>query len=78
MHRMLHFLTNFTLFLIKINTKMSLLQHYQEAGRRALWSVNGTRILQVGYEDEEDPKVMEAYERVGSLVCTCVNYNPSF
>jgi hypothetical protein len=23
----------------------------------------------VGYEDEEDPKVMEAYERVGSLVC---------
>ncbi|KAJ6952615.1 hypothetical protein NC653_041678 [Populus alba x Populus x berolinensis] len=26
-----------------------------------------TYILQVGYEDEEDPKVMEAYERVGSL-----------
>jgi hypothetical protein len=24
----------------------------------------------VGYEDEENPKVMEAYERVGSLVCT--------
>jgi hypothetical protein len=41
----------------------------QEAGLRALWSVNGPRILQVGYEDEEDPKVMEAYERVGSLVC---------
>ncbi|KAL5992119.1 hypothetical protein ACLOJK_013034 [Asimina triloba] len=39
----------------------------QEAGRKALWSVNGTRILQVGYEDEEDPKVMEAYEQVGSL-----------
>ncbi|XP_042496100.1 protein HGH1 homolog [Macadamia integrifolia] len=40
----------------------------QEAGRRALWSVNGPRILQVGYEDEEDPKVMEAYERIGSLL----------
>ncbi|KAH7832837.1 hypothetical protein Vadar_000453 [Vaccinium darrowii] len=40
----------------------------QEAGRRALWSVNGPRILQLGYEDEEDPKVMEAYERVGSLL----------
>lgn len=40
----------------------------QEAGRRALWSVNGPRILQVGYEDEEDPKVMEAYESIGSLV----------
>jgi hypothetical protein len=22
----------------------------------------------VGYEDEEDPKVMEAYERVGALL----------
>ncbi|GLU09406.1 hypothetical protein SLE2022_262700 [Rubroshorea leprosula] len=40
----------------------------QDAGRRAFWSVNGPRILQVGYEDEEDPKVMEAYERVGSLL----------
>lgn len=40
----------------------------QEAGRRALWSVNGPRILQLGYGDEEDPKVMEAYERVGSLL----------
>ncbi|PKI36834.1 protein HGH1 homolog [Punica granatum] len=40
----------------------------QEAGRRALWSVNGPRILQIGYEDEEDPKVMEAYERVGALI----------
>lgn len=40
----------------------------QEAGRRAFWSINGPRILQVGYEDEEDPKVMEAYERVGSLL----------
>ncbi|EHA8590259.1 protein HGH1 [Cocos nucifera] len=40
----------------------------QEAGRRALWSVNGPRILQVGYEDEEDPKVMEAYELIGSLL----------
>lgn len=40
----------------------------QEGGRRALWSVNGTRILQVGYENEEDPKVMDAYEKLGSLV----------
>ncbi|GKU99474.1 hypothetical protein SLEP1_g12324 [Rubroshorea leprosula] len=40
----------------------------QDAGRRAFWSINGPRILQVGYEDEEDPKVMEAYERVGSLL----------
>ncbi|PPD82960.1 hypothetical protein GOBAR_DD20114 [Gossypium barbadense] len=40
----------------------------QEGGRRALWSVNGPRILQVGYEDEEDPKVMEAYEQIGSLL----------
>nr|TKS07076.1 hypothetical protein D5086_0000117850 [Populus alba] len=40
----------------------------KEAGLRAFWSVNGPRILQVGYEDEEDPKVMEAYERVGSLL----------
>ncbi|XP_077250015.1 ARM repeat superfamily protein isoform X2 [Tasmannia lanceolata] len=40
----------------------------QEAGLRALWSVNGPRILQFGYEDEEDPKVMEAYERIGSLL----------
>nr|DAD31109.1 TPA_asm: hypothetical protein HUJ06_009960 [Nelumbo nucifera] len=34
-----------------------------EAGRRNLWPVNGLRILQVGYEDEEDTKVMEAYEQ---------------
>ncbi|KAL5759538.1 hypothetical protein ACOSQ2_018376 [Xanthoceras sorbifolium] len=40
----------------------------QEAGRRAFWSINGPRILQVGYEDEEDPKVMEAYEQIGSLL----------
>uniref|UniRef100_A0A7N0UJU1 Protein HGH1 homolog n=1 Tax=Kalanchoe fedtschenkoi TaxID=63787 RepID=A0A7N0UJU1_KALFE len=40
----------------------------QEAGRRAFWSINGPRILQIGYEDEQDPKVMEAYERVGSLL----------
>ncbi|XP_078165008.1 ARM repeat superfamily protein [Carex rostrata] len=39
-----------------------------EAGRKALWAVNGPRILQVGYEDEEDPKVMEAYEQIGSLL----------
>lgn len=43
----------------------------QEAGRRAFWSVNGPRIVQIGYEDEEDPKVMEAYEQLGSLVNTC-------
>lgn len=42
----------------------------QEAGRRAFWSVNGPRIVQVGYEDEEDPKVMGAYEQLGSLVNT--------
>uniref|UniRef100_A0A0D3HDI2 Protein HGH1 homolog n=1 Tax=Oryza barthii TaxID=65489 RepID=A0A0D3HDI2_9ORYZ len=40
----------------------------QDEGRRAFWSVNGPRILQVGYEDEEDPKVMEAYELIGSLL----------
>lgn len=40
----------------------------QDDGRRAFWSVNGTRILQVGYEDEEDLKVMEAYELIGSLL----------
>lgn len=39
-----------------------------EGGRRALWGVNAPRILQVGYEDEEDPTVMEAYERLGSLL----------
>ncbi|OMO93163.1 hypothetical protein CCACVL1_06618 [Corchorus capsularis] len=40
----------------------------QEAGLRAFWTVNGPRILQVGYEDEEDPKVMRAYEQIGSLL----------
>ncbi|KHN17378.1 Protein FAM203A [Glycine soja] len=40
----------------------------QEAGRRAFWSVNGPRIVQISYEDEEDPKVMEAYEQLGSLL----------
>lgn len=40
----------------------------QEAGRRALWSVNGPRILQVGYKAEENVQVMQAYERVSSLV----------
>ncbi|GFP87362.1 protein hgh1 homolog [Phtheirospermum japonicum] len=40
----------------------------QEAGRRALWSVSGPRILQIGYEDEENPEVMKAYERVGILL----------
>lgn len=40
----------------------------QEGGRRALWSVNAVKILKIGYEDEEDPQVMEAYERLGSLV----------
>jgi len=41
---------------------------FQDDGRRSFWSVNGPRILQVGYEDEADPKVMEAYELIGSLV----------
>ncbi|KAL5165218.1 Protein HGH1 [Glycine soja] len=40
----------------------------QEAGRRAFWSVNGPRIVQISYEDEEDPKVMEACEQLGSLL----------
>lgn len=40
----------------------------QGAGRRAFWSVNGPRILQIGYEEEEDPKVMGAYEQIGSLL----------
>ncbi|ESW25597.1 hypothetical protein PHAVU_003G049600 [Phaseolus vulgaris] len=43
----------------------------QDAGRRAFWSVNGPRIVQIGYEDEEDPKVMGAYEQLGSLVNIC-------
>ena len=41
---------------------------FQDDGRKSFWSVNGPRILQIGYEDEEDPKVMEAYELIGSLV----------
>ncbi|PWA70067.1 ARM repeat superfamily protein [Artemisia annua] len=40
----------------------------QGAGRRAFWSVNGPRILQIGYEEEEDHKVMGAYEQIGSLL----------
>lgn len=40
----------------------------QEGGRRGLWSVNGPKILEVGYQDEEDPQVMEGYERLGSLL----------
>ncbi|VAH00951.1 unnamed protein product [Triticum turgidum subsp. durum] len=40
----------------------------QDDGRKAFWSVNGPRILQVGYEDEEDLKVMGAYELIGSLL----------
>ncbi|XP_073032435.1 uncharacterized protein [Primulina eburnea] len=54
---------------IRVQTLDSIyLINLQEAGRRAFWSVNGPRILQVGYEDEENPQVMEAYERVGSLL----------
>lgn len=49
----------------------------QEGGRRAFWSVNGPRILQVGYADEDDPKAMEAYERAGSLVFQTAAYHPS-
>ncbi|CAN1357282.1 Protein HGH1 homolog [Linum perenne] len=41
----------------------------QETGLRSFWSVNGPRILQIGYEDEADPRVIEAYERAGSWVC---------
>ncbi|KAI3817399.1 hypothetical protein L1987_11189 [Smallanthus sonchifolius] len=37
----------------------------------AFWSVNGPRILQIGYEEEEDPKVMGAYEQIGSLGEIC-------
>lgn len=48
----------------------SLLMMSQGAGRRAFWSVNGPRILQLGYEEEENPKVMGAYEQIGSLVLT--------
>jgi hypothetical protein len=40
----------------------------QEGGRRAFWAINGPRILELSYEDEEDPKVMEAFERVGALL----------
>ncbi|XP_024378321.1 uncharacterized protein [Physcomitrium patens] len=40
----------------------------QEGGRRAFWAINGPRILELGYEEEEDPKVMEAFERVGALL----------
>lgn len=40
----------------------------QEGGRRAFWAINGPRILELGYEDEEDAKVMEAFERVGALL----------
>lgn len=40
----------------------------QEGGRRSFWAINGPRILELSYEDEEDPKVMEAFERVGALL----------
>ncbi|CAM0946934.1 unnamed protein product [Alopecurus aequalis] len=40
----------------------------QDDGRKAFWSVNGPQILKVGYEDEEDLKVMGAYELIGSLL----------
>ncbi|KAI3696407.1 hypothetical protein L1987_79421 [Smallanthus sonchifolius] len=40
----------------------------QGAGRRAFWSVNGPWILQIGYEEEENTKVMGAYEQIGSLL----------
>ncbi|KAG9451274.1 hypothetical protein H6P81_011239 [Aristolochia fimbriata] len=54
---------------IRVQTLESLyLICVQEAGLRAFWSVNGPRILQVGYEDEEDTKVMEAYEQIGALL----------
>eukprot|EP00252_Welwitschia_mirabilis_P006815 TRINITY_DN17715_c0_g1_i2.p1 TRINITY_DN17715_c0_g1~~TRINITY_DN17715_c0_g1_i2.p1 ORF type:complete len:296 (+),score=64.75 TRINITY_DN17715_c0_g1_i2:159-1046(+) len=49
----------------------------QKDGREALWSVNGARILEIGYQDEEDAQVMEAYERIGSLLISesCVSEN---
>lgn len=40
----------------------------QERGRRALRSVNGELIVEVGAACERNPEVMEAYERVGSLL----------
>ena len=46
----------------------------QEAGQRAFWSVNGPSIVQVRYKDEENPKVMEAYEQLGSLVQNVCSY----
>ncbi|KAL6350746.1 hypothetical protein AAG906_028213 [Vitis piasezkii] len=52
---------------IKSIAHVSLAMNEFKSRSRALWSVNGPRILQVGYEDEEDPKVMEAFEQVGSL-----------
>ncbi|CAL9045011.1 unnamed protein product [Musa banksii] len=72
----MHFLMNENQLMILKLSKQSLEALYlislQEAGRRALWSVNGPRILQVGYEDEDDPKVMEAYELIGSLLVSNV------
>ncbi|CAN0925989.1 Protein HGH1 homolog [Linum grandiflorum] len=50
----------------------------QETGLRSFWSVNGPRILQIGYEDEADPRVIEAYERAGSwLVQHSIGEDPS-
>uniref|UniRef100_A0A0D9XJN6 Protein HGH1 N-terminal domain-containing protein n=1 Tax=Leersia perrieri TaxID=77586 RepID=A0A0D9XJN6_9ORYZ len=40
----------------------------QDEGQTAFFSINGPQILQAGYEEEENPKVMDAYELIGSLV----------
>ncbi|XP_024519146.1 protein HGH1 homolog isoform X2 [Selaginella moellendorffii] len=42
----------------------------QEAGFRAFWELGGADVLKSGYENEEDPEVMDKYEQLGSLVRT--------
>ena len=59
---------------------MCMLEHFRiifpEAGRKAFWCINGPRILQVGYEEEEDdPRVMEACEQIGSLSLSLVTWD---
>ncbi|GBG86276.1 hypothetical protein CBR_g41270 [Chara braunii] len=39
----------------------------QQGGRKALWAANVPVILQRGYEEEEDPQVLEALEKLGTL-----------
>ncbi|XP_024515697.1 protein HGH1 homolog isoform X3 [Selaginella moellendorffii] len=40
----------------------------QEAGFRAFWELGGADVLKSGYENEEDPEVMDKYEQLGSLI----------